>query len=192
MACVRTCARFYGRWATSTSACSPSTCTITVISSSSAVKITRRPMTLSWSTCAMVVVRSSRRRLVISPSSSSWLPQLLNTRHPFLIPHVTSLLIPLIHVHDHVESDGYPGLSILAELERLNIAYTGADTHFYRITTSKPELKRRLQLDHVPTSPFVEIVPGVTTEHEVDALGGYPLIVKPSISYASISITDKR
>lgn len=76
-------------------------------------------------------------------------------------------------------------------MERRSFAYTGADTFFYRITTSKPILKTKLIQHRVPTSPFVEITES-TTSQEVDTIAPYPLIVKPSVSYASISITDKR
>lgn len=79
----------------------------------------------------------------------------------------------------------------MLELEKRKFAFTGADSHFYQVTTSKPVLKRQLMTAGVPTSPFVEITEK-TTEADIDSLGYYPLIVKPAISYASISISDKR
>jgi D-alanine-D-alanine ligase-like ATP-grasp enzyme len=45
----------------------------------------------------------------------------------------------------------------------------------------------------VPTSDFLEVKAGSKLEEiEQFANGRYPLIVKPSVSYASISISDKR
>lgn len=92
---------------------------------------------------------------------------------------------------DGCETDGYPGVSLLKEMDANGIAYTGATPEFYEITTSKPELKRYLIKEGVPTSPFVEIKSDTRPE-EIDALQSYPLIVKPSISYASISISHRR
>jgi D-alanine-D-alanine ligase-like ATP-grasp enzyme len=97
----------------------------------------------------------------------------------------------IFNMCDGCETDGYPGISIVRELENQGLAFTGAGASFFTITTSKPVLKRALMQLNVPTSPFVEITASTKAEG-VDAIGGYPLIVKPSISYASISITDKR
>lgn len=97
----------------------------------------------------------------------------------------------VVNLCDGCECDGYPGVGVVRELNRLGIAYTGADAQFYEVCTSKPVLKRRLRDCGVPTGPFVELEAGRTTVAEVDALGVYPLIVKPSVSYASISITDR-
>lgn len=96
----------------------------------------------------------------------------------------------VVNLCDGCETDGYPGLTVLKELQKRQLHFTGATVDFYEITTSKPVLKRYLQEQNVPTSPFLEITAN-TSEADIDALGGYPLIVKPSISYASISISDK-
>ncbi|KAJ3339902.1 hypothetical protein HDU93_007676 [Gonapodya sp. JEL0774] len=103
----------------------------------------------------------------------------------------------VVNLCDGTETDGYPGLSIVSELERLRLAYTGSDSYFYLATTSKPVLKRMLQEHSVPTSPFVEISPGVSDAELQEAIlslsrqVGFPMIVKPSVSYASLSITDR-
>ncbi|KXS20925.1 glutathione synthetase ATP-binding domain-like protein [Gonapodya prolifera JEL478] len=103
----------------------------------------------------------------------------------------------VVNLCDGTEDDGYPGLSVVTELHRLNLAYTGADPDFYLATTSKPVLKRMLQARGVPTSPFVEVAPGVTDaelEQLILSLShqiGFPLIVKPSVSYASLCISDR-
>ncbi|KAG0257404.1 hypothetical protein BG011_003963 [Mortierella polycephala] len=87
---------------------------------------------------------------------------------------------------DGTELDGYTGVSIIHELEKRKIAYTGSDSG-----TSKPILKRELQKAHVPTSSFQEfsIVPQPTDLENIIREIGFPMIVKPSISYASINIS---
>ncbi|KAF9992716.1 hypothetical protein BGZ79_002740, partial [Entomortierella chlamydospora] len=62
---------------------------------------------------------------------------------------------------------------------------------FYTLSTSKPVLKRELQASHVPTSAFQEFsepVKMTDLENIIDDIG-FPMIVKPSISYASINIS---
>ncbi|KAJ3330703.1 hypothetical protein HDU76_005043, partial [Blyttiomyces sp. JEL0837] len=94
---------------------------------------------------------------------------------------------------DGTEEDGYPGVTIPILLEKMGIAFTGASSEFYNVTTAKPDLKRLLIEYGVPTSPFVEVFPG----HELEAVNkaavevGWPMFVKPSVSYASLTISEK-
>ncbi|KAI9164597.1 hypothetical protein H9P43_008456 [Blastocladiella emersonii ATCC 22665] len=93
---------------------------------------------------------------------------------------------------DGSEIDGYPGASVTRDLERDGFIFTGSMYDFYHITTPKTLLKRYLQNDMVPTSDFVELSKD-TVEADVDraiARLGFPLIIKPSISYASLGITS--
>ncbi|ORZ30402.1 hypothetical protein BCR44DRAFT_131391 [Catenaria anguillulae PL171] len=88
--------------------------------------------------------------------------------------------------------DGYPGGSIPRDLEAHGFAFTGSMSDFYRITTPKTLLKSYLQRHSVPTSDFVPIRADHLTNdvHTAIARLGFPLIVKPSISYASLGITS--
>jgi D-alanine-D-alanine ligase-like ATP-grasp enzyme len=66
-------------------------------------------------------------------------------------------------------------------------------TAFYALSSSKPSLKKELQAAKVPTSSFQEFDhPPVLSDldHIIDDIG-FPMIVKPSISYASINISMK-
>ncbi|KAJ3390320.1 hypothetical protein HDU92_000559 [Lobulomyces angularis] len=94
---------------------------------------------------------------------------------------------------DGTEVDGYPGISVVSYLEKSTIPYTGADPLFYECTTSKPYLKTKLIAANVPTSQFFEIRKGHEREDfevAVSALG-FPVIIKPAVSYASLSISKK-
>jgi hypothetical protein len=67
-------------------------------------------------------------------------------------------------------------------LEKSSLPFTGASSTFYHETTAKTNLKKLLIDAGVPTSPFVEILPGKESESvqkAVDAVG-FPLFVKPS------------
>ncbi|KAF9989682.1 hypothetical protein BGZ75_005359 [Mortierella antarctica] len=92
---------------------------------------------------------------------------------------------------DGTELDGYPGVSIIQELEAKHIPYTGSDAAFYIITSSKPILKRELQRASVPTSSFQEFKssPQLADLKGIIKQIGFPMIVKPSISYASLNIS---
>jgi D-alanine-D-alanine ligase-like ATP-grasp enzyme len=98
-----------------------------------------------------------------------------------------------LNLCDGTEQDGYPGLSVVKELEMLRIPFTGARSDFFDITTSKPRLKELLIEANVPTSQFVEVDPDnvLGSIQKAVALLKWPLIVKPSVSYASIAITTK-
>ncbi|KXS12607.1 glutathione synthetase ATP-binding domain-like protein [Gonapodya prolifera JEL478] len=105
------------------------------------------------------------------------------------VPQGTSKTVVVLNLCDGTENDGYPGPSVLSELERLRIPYTGSNVPFYEISTSKPLIKRHLQAHGVPTSPFIEIDPhGVGTDEEDFDIVGFPLIIKPSLGYASLGI----
>ena len=95
---------------------------------------------------------------------------------------------------DGLESDGFPGISVVQSLQSRGMSFTGAGDIFYLTTTSKPDLKRACIENHVPTGEFVEINVEEEIEGQVlmaEAIVGYPMIVKPSVSYASLDITDK-
>lgn len=89
---------------------------------------------------------------------------------------------------DGVENDGYPGISVVREIEKRGIPHTGANSYFYSITTSKPLMKHEFTKHGVSTAPYTEIYNIESldiAEREVQ----YPMIIKPNVSYASIGIT---
>jgi D-alanine-D-alanine ligase-like ATP-grasp enzyme len=94
---------------------------------------------------------------------------------------------------DGTEDDGYPGLSIVKLLETMGLAFTGAGSDFYENTTSKIVLKQFLIQEKVPTSQFISIRPEFIKEdvEKASEISDWPFIIKPAISYASISITDR-
>lgn len=91
---------------------------------------------------------------------------------------------------DGTESDGYPGISVINLLEANKILFTGTNSYFYNITTSKPVMKKIFETNGVPTAPFVEISLETIEEDlkKAEEKVGYPFIIKPSVSYASVGI----
>lgn len=97
----------------------------------------------------------------------------------------------ILNLCDGDEMNGAPGISVLKELERRQLLFTGSDAHFYRITTSKLPMKRAFEAHSVATPAWREIrQPGADLSalfHEL----GCPLIVKPAVSGGSMGIGVK-
>ncbi|RKP20803.1 glutathione synthetase ATP-binding domain-like protein [Rozella allomycis CSF55] len=99
----------------------------------------------------------------------------------------------VLNLCDGTETDGYPGISIVTYLEQKGWPYTGANPYFFDITNSKPIMKKILMENKVSTSPFVEIDNLEEAKTKISKLENtisYPMFIKPSISYASICISD--
>lgn len=90
--------------------------------------------------------------------------------------------------------DGYPGLSVIQQLELHNLSFSGSNSEFYRNTVSKLHMKALFKDSSIPTSPFIELSRKYLLEAEsllkAESFLGYPLIIKPDISYASIGIDE--
>jgi D-alanine-D-alanine ligase len=89
---------------------------------------------------------------------------------------------------DGDESNGVPGLSVVRRLEELGLPYTGANTEFFDVTTSKITMKHRFAAAGVPTAPWAEVTDAASTV-DIFERCGTPLIVKPAISAGSMGLT---
>ncbi len=77
---------------------------------------------------------------------------------------------------------GTPGPCVVRALERARIRFTGADSQFYEVSTSKVMMKEMMIAAGVPTPAFE------TLDSSVDGICarvGTPLLVKPDVSAAS-------
>ena len=97
----------------------------------------------------------------------------------------------VINLCDGDESNAVPGLSVIAELEKYNLIYTGSDDFFYDITTSKIPMKRAFDARKVPTARWKVIEAGETEFKSVFKEIGKTLIVKPAISAGSMGLSVK-
>lgn len=100
--------------------------------------------------------------------------------------------IPLVlNLCDGDEVNGTPGVSVIYELEKSRLIYTGSDDHYYNITTSKIPMKRAFDKAGVSTAKW-DIIDG--SEDSVKGLCkrlGAPLIIKPAVSGGSMGVSVK-
>ncbi|MEO5761943.1 MAG: hypothetical protein ABIR28_06485 [Vicinamibacteria bacterium] len=99
--------------------------------------------------------------------------------------------VVVFNLCDGIEVDGYPGIKTVRALEASGVAFTGADTAFYELTTPKTLMKQRLLNHKVSTSPFVAITRAAEDGMRAGIELGYPLIIKPDVSAASFGISIK-
>ena len=97
----------------------------------------------------------------------------------------------VINLCDGDEINGTPGVSVIKELEKHGLIYTGSDEHFYNITTSKIPMKKVFDKAGIPTGNW-----RVISEKKGSVKGlckriGTPLIIKPAVSGGSMGISVK-
>jgi len=97
----------------------------------------------------------------------------------------------ILNLCDGDEVNGTPGVSVIHELEKYGLIYTGSDAHFYNITTSKIPMKKAFDKAGVPTAAW-----RVITEKKGSVKGlckriGTPLIIKPAVSGGSMGVSVK-
>jgi D-alanine-D-alanine ligase len=89
---------------------------------------------------------------------------------------------------DGDEVNGTPGISVIDYLEAKGLVYTGAERHFYAITTSKIPMKEAFDCAGVSHAPWFAITePSFSLTGEFVALPK-PVIVKPAVSAGSLGL----
>ncbi|MGC4035563.1 MAG: hypothetical protein QM764_06340 [Chitinophagaceae bacterium] len=123
-----------------------------------------------------------------------WQPVTMNNYKEivFSIASSSNGTLPLvINLCDGDEVNGTPGVSVIHELDKYNLIYTGSDAHFYNITTSKIPMKAAFDEAGVATANW-GLVNG--TEKSYSALCkklGTPVIIKPAVSGGSMGLSVK-
>lgn len=97
----------------------------------------------------------------------------------------------IINLCDGDEVNGAPGLSVIRELDARGLVYTGADAHFYQITTSKIPMKRAFDQAGVSHAPWELIRGDETVLSGLTLRIGTPLIIKPAVSGGSMGVSVK-
>jgi len=97
----------------------------------------------------------------------------------------------ILNLCDGDEVNGTPGVSVIDELERLGLVYTGADRHFYTITTSKIPMKKRFDKAGVPNAPWRIISGKPGSIRGICQRVGTPLLIKPAVSGGSMGVSVK-
>ncbi|MBI3791511.1 MAG: hypothetical protein HY275_11620 [Gemmatimonadetes bacterium] len=108
------------------------------------------------------------------------------------IPAASAGYRPVIfNLCDGDETNGSPGISVIRHLEHAGLPYTGANEHFFDITTSKIPMKEAFDKAGVPTAPW-EVIPPTTRQiNGVFKRIPAPLILKPAISAGSMGLGCK-
>lgn len=99
--------------------------------------------------------------------------------------------IPLIlNLCDGDEINGTPGVSVIHELEKQRLIYTGSDDYFYNITTSKIPMKKAFDEAGVSTAKW-EVIDNESSIEGICQRLGAPLIIKPAVSGGSMGVSVK-
>lgn len=97
----------------------------------------------------------------------------------------------VINLCDGDELNGTPGISVIHELEKHQIPYTGSNSGFYEITTSKIPMKKAFDQAGVPTASWGVINGSRESAMELCDKINPPLIIKPAISGGSMGVSVK-
>ena len=97
----------------------------------------------------------------------------------------------ILNLCDGDEVNGTPGVSVIDELERMKLIYTGADRHFYTITTSKIPMKKMFDKRGVPNAPWRIISGKPGSIRGICQRVGSPLLIKPAVSGGSMGVSVK-
>ncbi|MFT3678199.1 MAG: hypothetical protein QM781_20060 [Chitinophagaceae bacterium] len=95
----------------------------------------------------------------------------------------------ILNLCDGDEINGTPGVSVITELEKQRLIYTGASEHFYRITTSKIPMKQAFDEAKVPTARWKEIRSADDLDAGLSKSLGAPVIIKPAVSGGSMGVS---
>ncbi len=99
---------------------------------------------------------------------------------------------PLVfNLCDGDEVNGTPGVSVIHELEKHGLIYTGSDTHFYNITTSKIPMKKAFDKAGVATANWRVITDKKGSTRGICKRVGTPIIIKPAVSGGSMGVSVK-
>jgi len=105
---------------------------------------------------------------------------------------ITSQVFPIVlNLCDGDEINGTPGISVVKVLELSGLVFTGADSYFYDITTSKIPMKKAFDAHNVSNAPWKEIKESNPSPAGVFKRLGNPLIVKPAVSGGSLGVGIK-
>jgi D-alanine-D-alanine ligase len=97
----------------------------------------------------------------------------------------------ILNLCDGDEINGTPGVSVVKVLEVSGLVYTGADSYYYDITTSKVSMKKAFDEHHLSNAPWKEIKETNPSPAGIFKRLGTPLIVKPAVSGGSLGVGIK-
>ena len=97
----------------------------------------------------------------------------------------------VLNLCDGDEVNGTPGVSVIHELDKHQLIYTGSDVHFYNLTTSKIPMKKAFDKAGVSTAAWRVITGKKGSTRGICERVGTPLIIKPAVSGGSMGVSVK-
>ncbi|MCX6319109.1 MAG: hypothetical protein NTW29_17660 [Bacteroidetes bacterium] len=97
----------------------------------------------------------------------------------------------VLNLCDGDEVNGAPGVSVIHELEKQGLIYTGSDAHFYNITTSKIPMKKAFDKAGVASANWRVITDKKGSVKGLCKRIGTPIIIKPAVSGGSMGVSVK-
>ncbi|HEY0731060.1 MAG TPA: hypothetical protein VGD33_01475, partial [Chitinophagaceae bacterium] len=97
----------------------------------------------------------------------------------------------VLNLCDGDEVNDTPGVSIIRELEKYGLIFTGADEFFYTITTSKIPMKKAFDKARVANANWRVINGKKGSTRGICKRVGTPLIIKPAVSGGSMGVSVK-
>lgn len=97
----------------------------------------------------------------------------------------------VLNLCDGDEVNGTPGVSVIHELEKYGLIYTGSDAHFYDVTTSKIPMKKAFDKAGVSTGNWRVITEKNGSTKGICKRVGTPIIIKPAVSGGSMGVSVK-
>lgn len=97
----------------------------------------------------------------------------------------------VLNLCDGDEVNGTPGVSVIHELEKNGLIYTGSDAHFYNVTTSKIPMKKAFDKAGVSTANWRVITDKKGSTKGLAKRVGTPILIKPAVSGGSMGVSVK-
>ena len=97
----------------------------------------------------------------------------------------------VLNLCDGDEINGTPGVSVIRELDKQELIYTGSDVSFYDVTTSKIPMKKAFDRAGVSTAGWRVITGKPGSVRGICKRVGVPLIIKPAVSGGSMGVSVK-
>ena len=97
----------------------------------------------------------------------------------------------VLNLCDGDEVNGTPGVSVIHELEKNQLIYSGSDAHFFTITTSKIPMKKAFDKAGVSSANWRVITDKKGSVKGICKRVGTPIIIKPAVSGGSMGVSVK-
>jgi len=123
-----------------------------------------------------------------------WQPVTMNNYKQVIFTIASSVngTLPLVvNLCDGDEVNGTPGVSVIKELDKYNLIYTGSDVHYYTITTSKIPMKTAFDKAGISTARWGLVNGSEKSYNGLCKKLGTPVIIKPAVSGGSMGLSVK-